>query len=539
MNIQKMLRTLSRIRRSQQLNAAWLEVRCVSGFSTSAVNLDSESNVLEMVNMYVENAHAIAMDKLMGQKQTPGTKVLHTEEKRKKIEGVLDTIKPVDTAMEVCFPLVRDDGRVEMITGYRCQHSHHRLPCKGGIRYTPDVTMDEVKGLAMLNTFKYALVDVPFGGAKGGVAINRNHYSMTEIEQITRRFTIELAKKGFIGPTFDVPAPDIGTGEKEMSWMMNTFRSTIGHGEMNPAASVTGKPMSQGGIHGRESAPGRGIYHGLENFLNSEHYMQLIGMQPGLHHKSFIVQGFGDVGFHMARYLVRHGAKCIGIIEKDASIINKNGINPQEVENHLLSTGSIKDFSGAANTKQDLLVAPCDILVLAASERQVTAKNARDIKAKVIAEGANGPTTPAADKILQNRRRLVIPDLFLNAGGVVVSYFEWLKNLNNVSYGRLTWKYEEESYHHLLDSVQQSMQMHFPGQTIPVFPTSQLLKLMKEPSEKDIVHSGIAFAMQRSAKKIMQTAEEYDLGLDLRAAAYVVGLEKVFNTSKDAGFMFT
>jgi len=288
------------------------------------------------------------------------------------------------------------------------------------------------------------------------------------------------------------------------------------------------------------SATGRGVYHGIDTFLNDEYYMKLIGLQTGLKSKTFVLQGFGNVGLHICRYLTRHGAKCIGVMEKGASIVSENGIDPQKLEAHFLDTGSILNFPGATNTKLDLLCAECDMLILAASERQLTAKNARDIKAKIIAEGANGPTTPAADKILQNRRRLVIPDLYLNAGGVVVSYFEWLKNLNNVSYGRLTWKYEEKSYLNFLDSVQQSVQSHFPDQSIPaITPTPTLMKLMKEPSEKDIVHSGIAYAMQRSANTIMDTAQEYRLGLDLRAAAYVVGLEKVFNTSKDAGFMFT
>ena len=288
----------------------------------------------------------------------------------------------------------------------------------------------------------------------------------------------------------------------------------------------------------RVSATGRGVYHGIDTFLNNEYYMNLIGLESGLKSKTFIAQGFGHVGLHLCRYLTRYGAICIGVIEEDASIFNKDGIDPKQLESHLLETGSIQNFSGAANTKQDLLVADCDILVLAASERQVTAKNAREIRAKVIAEGANGPTTPAADKILQNRRRLVIPDLFLNAGGVVVSYFEWLKNLNNVSYGRLTWKHEEKSYQHIFDSVQKSMEASFPGETIAIKATPSFLKLITERSEKDIVNSGIEHSMQKSAQQIIETAQTYRLGLDLRAATYVIGLEKIFNSCKQSGSMF-
>lgn len=537
-----MIRAFSKLCRASAVELT--NSRCAA-LSTSSVRSsasegdDEEPQFLEMVSIYADNAHALALDSLLSYKPAPGQRAVDQATREHRIRGTLEIIKPTNNAIEVTFPIKRDSGEIQLITGYRAQHSHHRSPCKGGIRYAPDVCMDEVKALAMLMTFKCAVVDVPFGGAKGGITINKSDFSDIEVEKITRRFTVELARKGFIGPGIDVPAPDMGTGEREMSWMADTYAMTLGYGNMHAAGCVTGKPISQGGIHGRTSATGRGVYHGIDNFIRDPYYMELIGLEPGLRGKTFVVQGFGNVGLHTCRYLHRFGAKCVGVIEWDGSIKNPKGIDPKELEDYKLSAGTIVGFPGAEDTTEDLMCAECDILVPAANERQITGKNAHLIKAKIIAEGANGPTTPAADKILQERKRLVIPDLYINAGGVTVSYFEWLKNLNHVSYGRLTWKYEEESNYHLLDSVQQSLESHFHGESIPIVPSPSFLNQIKGASEKDIVHSGLSYTMERSAKRIMKTAQAYNLGLDIRGAAYVVALEKIYNTCSDAGLTFS
>ena len=442
--------------------------------------------------------------------------------------GILEQIKACNSVYQMRFPVKRDDGSIEVIEAYRVQHSHHKAPCKGGIRFSDEVNQDEVMALASLMTYKCAIVNVPFGGGKGGIKINPRKYSEYELEKITRRYTSELVKKNFIGPGIDVPAPDYGTGAREMAWIVDTYAS-LKPGEIDAAGCVTGKPITQGGVRGRTEATGLGVFFGVREVCNMEDQMQKLGLTTGIEGKTVVVQGLGNVGYHSAKFFREHGAKVIGLAEYEGAIFNAGGLNEEDVFQHRKATGSILNFPGATNLaiNTDALELECDILIPAALENVINRENAPRIKAKIIGEAANGPCTPEADEVFTQKGILCVPDMYLNAGGVTVSYFEWLKNLSHVRYGRMEKRFTENLNSHILSQIEE-----LSGKKVS---DAERTFIMHGPEEQDLVHSGLEETMIAATREIMEIWKNNPEIPDMRTAAYVSAINKVANSYAELG----
>ena len=435
-------------------------------------------------------------------------------------KGILEQIHVCNGVYHMTFPLQRDDGTIEVVEGWRAQHSHHKLPTKGGIRYSLTVSEDEVIALASLMTFKCALVNVPFGGAKGGIRIDRTRYSKRELERVTRRYAYELYRKNLLGPGLDVPAPDYGTGQPEMAWILDTY-NMVAHGHLDSIASVTGKPVSQGGVRGRVEATGLGVYYGLREACRQSDDMAKLNLSTGLDGKRVVVQGLGNVGYHAAKYLHEGGAAIVGIAEIEGAIHDPNGLDVDAVMAHRKQHGKILDYPGAANIadSDEALTLDCDILVPAALENVITRDNAHLVQAKIIGEAANGPVTARANDILHDREILVVPDLYLNAGGVTVSYFEWLKNLSHVRFGRLGKRFEESVNREMLEAVERLVDQRFEPETIA--------QVAQGPGEAELVKSGLEETMMAAYDEIREVQRQHDDRIDLRTAAFIGSIDKV------------
>nr|WP_294990566.1 Glu/Leu/Phe/Val dehydrogenase [uncultured Sediminibacterium sp.] len=443
-------------------------------------------------------------------------------------KGLLEQIKACNSIYSMRFPVKMDDGRIEVIEAYRVQHSQHKSPCKGGIRFSEEVNQDEVMALASLMTYKCAIVNVPFGGGKGGIKINPRSHSAYELEKITRRYTAELVKKNFIGPGIDVPAPDYGTGEREMAWIVDTYAS-LKPGEIDAAGCVTGKPVTQGGVRGRKEATGLGVFYGIREVCNMPDVMQKLGLTVGVEGKTVVVQGLGNVGYHSAKFFREHGSKVVAIAEYEGAIYSADGLNEDEVFLHRKKTGSILNFPGATNlaTSTDALELECDILIPAALENVINAENAPRVKAKIIGEAANGPLTPEADEIFAAKGILVVPDMYLNAGGVTVSYFEWLKNLSHVRYGRMEKRFTENMNNHILGQIE--------GLTGKQVNDKERSFILHGPEEVDLVHSGLEETMITATREIMEIWKSNPDIPDMRTAAYVCAINKVGTSYSELG----
>ncbi|WP_183572781.1 Glu/Leu/Phe/Val family dehydrogenase [Mucilaginibacter sp. X5P1] len=442
--------------------------------------------------------------------------------------GLLDQIKSCNSVYRFRFPIRKGNG-FEVIDAWRVEHSHHQSPTKGGIRYSEMVNEDEVMALAALMTYKCAIVNVPFGGAKGGIKINPKNYTVGELENITRRYTVELIKKNFIGPSIDVPAPDYGSGEREMSWIADTY-ATMNPGQLDAMGAVTGKPIALQGIAGRREATGRGVAIAIRECVSVGEDMQKIGLTAGISGKKVIVQGLGNVGYHSAKFLTEFGAIVVGLCEYEGAIYNADGLDVESVFQHRKATGSILGYAGAKREFIDSmegLEQPCDILVPAALENQITINNIGKIQARIIAEGANGPTTPEAEAAFYQKGGLIIPDMYANAGGVTVSYFEWLKNLSHVAFGRMNRRFEENSNLNLVNMVE--------GITGVALNSVQRSTIVKGASELELVNSGLEDTMIRSYHEIRETFINTEKIDTLRTAAFVGAINKIAVSYQNLG----
>jgi glutamate dehydrogenase (NAD(P)+) len=432
--------------------------------------------------------------------------------------GILEQIKYCNSVYRIKFP-AKIGNEYQVIEAYRVEHSHHKLPTKGGIRFSSAVNQDEVMALAALMTYKCAIVDVPFGGAKGGIKISPRKLQPEEMERITRRYTSELIKKNFIGPGIDVPAPDYGSGEREMAWIVDTY-STFYPNEINALGCVTGKPVSQGGIRGRKEATGLGVFYGIKEALSIPEDCAKLGLSPGIEGKTVVVQGFGNVGYHSAYFIHQHGGKIIAVSEWDGAVYNPEGIDPIALDAHRKATGSILNFAGSQNyDKYGALELECDVLIPAALENQINSDNVERIKCKIIGEAANGPVTPEAEEILTKKGVIIIPDIYLNAGGVTVSYFEWLKNLSHVRFGRLGKRYDESANRNLINVMED-----MTGRAVT---SGQRTMIERGADELDLVYSGLEETMITAYHNIRNEFVNTPGIPDLRTAAFVVAIKKV------------
>ncbi|MDH3592030.1 MAG: Glu/Leu/Phe/Val dehydrogenase [Planctomycetota bacterium] len=434
--------------------------------------------------------------------------------------GLLQQIKACNSVYYVQFP-VRIGNRYQLFEGWRAEHSQHRKPLKGGIRYSRMVNQDEVIALAALMTYKCAIVNVPFGGSKGGVMVSPRKYTAEALERITRRFTAELIKKNFLGPGINVPAPDYGTGQRAMAWIADTY-GAFHPGELDSLACVTGKPLSQGGIRGRREATGRGVVYGLREAFRHPKMMAEYGLTGSLEGKTVSVQGFGNVGFHAANILhVEDGAKIVAVGEWNGTITNPDGIDVPALGRWKKRKGTIHGFPGSTSTKKagDCLEIPCDILIPAALENQITKANMKRIDCRILAEAANGPTTPAAEAHLLKKGVLVLPDIYMNSGGVTVSYFEWTKNLSHMRYGRLSKRVDEAQRERFVNATEALTSGKYPSKTRKA--------LVEGVGEEALVNSGLEETMIEAFREIETIRRRHRKIEDLRTAAYVCAIQKV------------
>lgn len=448
--------------------------------------------------------------------------------------GLEEKIRVCNSTYTVRFG-VRLRGKIETFVGYRSVHSEHMEPVKGGIRYSLGVNQDEVEALAALMTYKCALVEAPFGGSKGGLCVDPREWDEHELEQITRRFAYELIKRDLIHPAQNVPAPDMGTGEREMAWIADQY-ARMNTTDINAKACVTGKPPHAGGIQGRVEATGRGVQFALREFFRHPEDIAAARLTGGLEGKRVIVQGLGNVGYHAAKFLSEEdGALVTAVIERDGAIIDEDGIDIEDLRhwmNH--HRGALAEYPNGRYHADgaSVLEMACDILIPAAMEGVINLSNADRIKAPLIIEAANGPITFGADEILRKKGVLIVPDMYANAGGVTVSYFEWVKNLSHIRFGRMQRRAEEARSRLLVEELERlSADQGLGWALMPDFKD----RFLKGSDELALVRSGLDDTMRTAYQSMREIWHGRNDVTDLRVAAYIVAIDRVAKTYRSKG----
>jgi len=467
-------------------------------------NLDIKPTFLENVDMMLNDAISF-------------TKI------DKEISKIIKTCRSV---IQLKFP-VKIKNKIEIFYGWRAVHSQHRLPVKGGLRYSTNVSQEEIEALASLMTFKCAVMDIPFGGAKGGLLIDPKKYDEESLEKITKKFARELIRRGYLSPARDVPAPDVGTSPREMGWILDAYKS-LRPDDINHVACVTGKSIDHGGIKGRLEATGNGVCEALKEFFRHPNEVKKANLKPNLENQKIIIQGFGNVGLNSAKSLYTNGAKIIGIAEKEGGIFAENGINILELENYLKDNNSVMGFPGTKqiNPSNELLIYKCDILIPAALENAITLQNVDNIQAKLICEAANGPISYRADKKLQEKGTAIIPDIYANGGGVTVSYFEWIRNISHIRMGRLNKRYEE----HRGETILKAINSISPKKLTPEI----IDQLVHGADEGDLIASGLEDTMRVAFQEILERKLSLNLP-NYRTAAYIIALKKIEKSFLELG----
>ena len=455
---------------------------------------------------------------------------LHVDKSAKLLnfsDDLLEHLKSTHSLIKVNVGVVLD-GKINNFTGWRAVHSEHILPTKGGLRYSETVDQDDTEALASLMTYKCAIVNIPFGGAKGGLKINPKNYSMPQLREITKAFASKLINKGFISPALNVPAPDVGTSEREMEWILETYK-TLKPDDINYRGCVTGKPLHRGGIAGRTEATGRGIEEVVREIFRHEDVVKEAGLKNELKDNEIIVQGFGNVGSNLAKHLYnRDNAKIIAIGEYDGYLYNKKGIDINALIEFYKTNKSINNpkLGEFKNNPSELLELDCDILIPAALENAITIDNVDKIKTRLIIEAANGPISFEADQKLFEKGVMIIPDIYVNAGGVVVSYFELVKDISHIRFGRVEKRFQEQKILDIIDLIDKKTNTKTDFDTIK--------KIIHGADEEDLAFSGLEDSMRNAFIEIYNAKKQ--IKKSFRDSAYYVSLKKIRNFYTVEGF---